>query len=546
LAAFYGRFSSKNQSETSVEDQLRLSREKIEQTGFRLPADLEYSDHAVSDTKLRRVGLDQLLESAKAKRFDLIVVYSLSRLGRESVITMPILKMLVMEYEIRFISVAESFDSQSSDWITLATLYTLQHENYVKELSKNVHRGQEGAILDGLSVGDHRFGYQSVPSPNGEARGRGRNAKPKMVYQIHPEQAEWVQQIFAWYVAERCTISWITRELNRRNAPKDHRATTSHWTPALVAGVLACRKYIGEWSWGLKRNKRPPSTGQLTQLTRPESETRKWLRQRPDLRLVSDEVFFAAQELRRKQIAQAVGSRAAKGQLRGYLAGRNSSHLLAGLFKCQSCGRMFHTAGAKGNYMACSGYKYKICNCKTMVPRQLAQALILDVVSTTIKSNSAWLQQIVDFTKAKIQAVAKQNPSRLNSVTQQLNALDQKIERLIDRIETTDDPGIEARLAQRRKEKEGLQRELQELQRQQADIPTIPTAEWVEQQLGRLDRVLRSGTPAATYALHNLLDGPIILQEIPHADRQRCHFRGTLRIRIGLLSVERGPEIPQV
>lgn len=546
IAAFYGRFSSLNQSDTSIEDQLRLGREKVESMGFHLPSDLEYADRAVSGTKLRREGLDQLLADAKAKKFDLIVVHSLSRLGRESIITMPILKKLIVELEIRFISVAESFDSDSKDWMMLATLYTLQHENYVAELSKNVHRGQEGTILDGHSVGDHRFGYQSVPSPTGEMRGRGRNAKPRMVYQIDAEQAEWVKQIFTWYVEERRTDSWISRELNRRNAPKDHRATTPDWKPDQVVGVLTSRKYIGEWPWGLKRNKRMPSTGQIIQVPRPESETRKWLRQRPDLRLISDDVFFAAQERREKNVEQVAPKRDAAGQLRGPVASRNAHHLLAGLFKCRSCGRLFHTAGAKTKYMACSGYKYTICNCKTMVARQLAQKLILDAVGTVIKSNSAWLQQIVEFTKFEIQSAAKQNPSRLISLSQQLNAVGQKIERLIDRLETTDDPGIEGRLAQRRREKEGLQRELQELHRQQADIPTIPTAEWVELQLRRLDQVLRSGTPAATHALHNLLDGPILMEEIPHEDRQRCHFRGTLRIRIGRLVVERGSEIPEV
>lgn len=435
LAAFYGRFSSFNHNEESIEDQLRLSRERLEHLGFRLPADLEYSDYAVSGTKLRRDGLDQLLKDAKARKFDLIVVYSLSRLGRESIITMPILKTLVMEYDIRFVSVLESFDSNNPEWVTLATFYTLQHENYIKELSKNVHRGQEGTILNDLRVGDYRFGYHSVPSPDGAMRGRGRNVKPRMVYQIDVEEAEWVKQILIWYVEERRTVSWIKRELTRRNTPKDHRATTSHWTAELVMGVLKSRKYIGEWSWGLKRNKRAPSTGQITQVPRPESETCKWLRQRPDLRLISDEVFFTAQELIQKQDEKTAVKRDSDGQLRGPVASRNANHLLAGLIKCQCCGRLFHTAGARAQYMACSGYKYAICDCKTMVPRQLAESMILATVRAVIRSNSGWLQQIIDFTIAEIQAAAKQNPTRFTTINQQLNVLNAKIDRLIDSFE---------------------------------------------------------------------------------------------------------------
>ena len=68
----------------------------------------------------------------------------------------------------------------------------LLHEKYIKELSENVFRGQEGAVLAGLCVGDYRFGYSSLPIPGSETNRKGRNAKPRMTYVIDDISAAWV------------------------------------------------------------------------------------------------------------------------------------------------------------------------------------------------------------------------------------------------------------------------------------------------------------------------------------------------------------------
>ena len=42
------------------------------------------------------------------------------------------------------------------------------HEQYIKELAKNVFRGQEGAVIDDYCVGDCCLGYTSEPIPGSE------------------------------------------------------------------------------------------------------------------------------------------------------------------------------------------------------------------------------------------------------------------------------------------------------------------------------------------------------------------------------------------
>ena len=234
------------QREESNADQQRTCRDAAERNGHRILPELEFADAAISGTKLRREGLDAMLRAAEAGEFQVLYFFSLSRLARESVISMTVLKRLVYVYKVRIISVTEGVDSARDNWEVIASIMSLMHERYIKELAESVFRGQESDVLNDLCVGDYRFGYTSESIPGSETTRRGRNAKPRKKY-IDEETAPWVVRVFHWFVRERRSLRWIARELNRRGAPKDHRSSTKHWHHQQVTGVLASAKYIGIW-----------------------------------------------------------------------------------------------------------------------------------------------------------------------------------------------------------------------------------------------------------------------------------------------------------
>ena len=146
-------------------------------------------------------------------------------------------------------------------------------------------RGLIGNLLEELSLGDHCFGYSSVPIEAAPLRGKGRNARPPKKYVIVEEEEEWVRRIFDWYVRDRQPIQWIVRELNRQNVPKDHRSGTTTWGRAGVRALLRRIKYIGIWPWGITTNCRDPLTGQIYKEFRPEEETQGWIRASLNCRL---------------------------------------------------------------------------------------------------------------------------------------------------------------------------------------------------------------------------------------------------------------------
>jgi DNA invertase Pin-like site-specific DNA recombinase len=81
-AAIYARYSSDLQSESSIDDQVRLCREWVaKEKGSIGPV---YTDYAISGGALRnRAGIQALLDGAKQGGFDVVVAEALDRVSRD-------------------------------------------------------------------------------------------------------------------------------------------------------------------------------------------------------------------------------------------------------------------------------------------------------------------------------------------------------------------------------------------------------------------------------------------------------------------------------
>ncbi|HEY1600288.1 MAG TPA: recombinase family protein [Pirellulales bacterium] len=531
-AASYSRFSSQLQDEASIETQQQKCREAAARDGNAIGQHLEFADRAVSGTKLDRDGLNALMAAAEAGEFNTLYFFSLSRLARESVISMPILKRLVHVQRIRVISVSEGVDSAREGWEMVAQILSMQHERYVKELSANVLRGQEANVKNKLSVGDYCFGYTTVPVPGSEQTRRGRHARPRMTYVIEPEEARWVQQIFTWFVEERRSLRWIVRELNRQGAPKDHRSTTTSWHHQYIPRLLSNSKYVGRWSWGLLQNVRDPSTGTVSQDVRPAEQSDQWERHFPELRIVDDETFGAAQRLLTENAARRAHRHRDDGtfsrQQRGG-AVDSPSHLLSGLIVCGECGRTFHVGGAHGKYLFCPGYHQGVCRCQTTLNRQLAESLVLAEISARIFDNPLWLDSVVRLSLDAWERRQRWLPDELRSTENRLEEVTRKIGRLIDTLENQKipDSDVQDRIAERRAERRELMQRLTILRASADELPTAPTRSWILEQLHRIHEVLANRTPAAAFALRELVGGRITVEEVRRDKAKRYFLTGT-------------------
>ena len=533
-AASYARYSSDRQSDKSIVDQQRECREHAERHGHEISPGLEFVDEAISGTKRDRTGLNGLLAAAEAGQMQVLYFHSLSRLSRESVITLPLLKELVYKYDVRIVSVTEGIDSNETSWELIAHIMSIVHEQYLKDLAANVLRGQEGTLLEGHSVGDHCFGYGSQVVSGNETLRHGRKDKLPKIYVIDPESAAWVERIFHWFVVDRRSLRWIARELNRLDAPKDHRATTKNWRHQYLPRLLSNRKYKALWPWGEKRNVRDPLTGKITQKDRSPEECEKWLRHFPHLRLIDDETFAEAGRLLKENEDKCAASRKKSGKFTGSKPGADHlhpRHLLSGLVRCSECGSTLNVGGANGKYLFCPTYQQGGCSCQTQLRRDRAEKMILDEIGKRILAVSTWRQAVLDAALAYWHAQEAHLPTELAAAEKALADVERRVTNLLDRIENGDDmPELNARLSERRAEKQELTTRVERLCRADDGRRPEPTEAWVGEQLSHLGDTLSDTGPAAAYALRDLVGGQIVVTEVRRSDRQRHYLQGRFAI----------------
>ncbi|HUU24804.1 MAG TPA: recombinase family protein, partial [Methyloceanibacter sp.] len=80
-AVIYARYSTDLQSASSIDDQIRLCRERVERDGHELVK--VYSDRAVSGATLIRPGVQLLMQDASRGALDLVYAEALDRISRD-------------------------------------------------------------------------------------------------------------------------------------------------------------------------------------------------------------------------------------------------------------------------------------------------------------------------------------------------------------------------------------------------------------------------------------------------------------------------------
>lgn len=532
MAASYARYSSEMQGDDSLRDQQRCCREAAIKNGHEIDCTHEYADSAVSGTKRDREGINRLLADAEAGEFATLYIHSLSRLARESVITMPMLKRLVHKFDVRVICLSDNIDTNQNGWELLASIMAVMHEQYIKDLGANVLRGQEGTLLADSSVGDYCFGYSSEPIQGGDQVRRGKNAKPPMRYVIHEENANWVRQVFRWYVDEERSLTWIAKKLTKLGAPKDHRSTSPSWHASLVGKLLRREKYIGKWTWGKARNVRDPETGNIHQELRDDDEIKKWERNFEHLRIIDDDLFFGAQQRLDANVASNQEKRRKNGQWKTG-GGNNSSprHLLSGLIVCAECGSKFYVGGANGKYLFCPNYKRGSCSCKTTLRRDLAERLILETVANCLQNDQAWFDALFASVNEAWKELNSRVPTEIRVLQKQLESKNVAIKNLIDRIENgskiTD---LDTRLRQRLKERSEIQKQLNALNQSRRSKQEPPTEDWLRQRLNKLDEILKGDCPGSSLALSRLINGKIVVGRVHIDGRKRACLQGVFSL----------------
>ncbi|MBM6398655.1 recombinase family protein, partial [Ochrobactrum anthropi] len=365
--ALYARYSSDNQREASIEDQLRICREQAKREKWKIVG--TYKDAGISGASMiLRPGIQALLQDAQAGQFDIVLAEALDRISRDQADVATFYKHL----KFAGVPIVTLSEGEISD--LHVGLKGTMNALFLKDLAAKTHRGIRGRVEDGKSGGGLCFGYNVVKQL--DARGdpiRGDR-------EINEAEANVVRRIFREFAAGVGPRT-IARTLNEEGVPgpagKLWSDTTIRGHVKRGTGLVNNELYIGRLIWNRLRYIKDPSTGKRVSRLNPESE---WIiKDVPELRIVDDELW---QSVRVRQgaiaekfanVTEAVRKHHKKNRLNGT---RRPKSLLSGLVFCGCCGGPYSLRGA--DRFACSNHISKgACSNSRTIPREDLEARVL-------------------------------------------------------------------------------------------------------------------------------------------------------------------------
>jgi site-specific DNA recombinase len=196
--AIYCRVSTEEQASEgySISAQLQTLRQYAHLYGWQIAE--EYVDEGISGKDIKgRPAMQRMISDVEKDKFQAILVWKISRLSRNLLDTLVLLDKFE-EYDVKFISYSENFDTSSPIGKLVVQLMASIAEMERNTLSENVKLGMTQRAKEGSWNGGVVFGYDSI--------------EKELI--INRKEAETVQLIFTLY-AEGNGLKAITNHLNK-------------------------------------------------------------------------------------------------------------------------------------------------------------------------------------------------------------------------------------------------------------------------------------------------------------------------------------------
>lgn len=443
--ALYARYSSDNQSVSSIEDQFRICRDQAAQEKWSVVG--SYKDAAISGASVTlRPGIQALLQDAQAGKFDIVLAEALDRVSRDQADVAILFKHLKFA-GVTIVTLAEGEISELHVGLK-GTMNAL----FLKDLAAKTHRGLRGRIEKGKAGGGLCYGYDVVKRLNGDGEPvRGER-------KINEAEATIVRRIFREFAAGKSPKA-IAADLNRENIPgpfgKLWGDTTIRGHVYRGTGIINNELYAGVLVWNRLRYIKNPATGKRVSRINPESE---WIRTEvPELRIVDDKLWQAARR-RQGEISKQFEN-VTKG-VRAYRAKhinelRRPIFLFSGLLRCGCCGGSYGII-THDRYGCLNRYRRGICNNGHTIRRDIIEGRILSGLSDRLVS----ADRVAEAVRAYAEALNSENRERRAQEALDRAAL-AKIERAIAGIMAAIEDGMY---------QPAMKARMEDIERQKAEI----------------------------------------------------------------------------
>ena len=272
--AAYCRVSTEKEAQIdSLEKQIEFFNEFTKKNDYELYK--LYADEGISGKQIKhRKQFQQMMIDAKAKKFDKVVVKDVSRFARNTVdLLQSVRELKSYGVQVDFLNNGEVMEGGSEFILTILGAMAQQES---ANMSKRVKFGKDITAKKGR-VPNLVFGYDKIPDE-------------RYTLKINEEEAKIVKEIFESYVYKGIGTTKIAWNLNDRGIRT--KKTKSKWVQTSIVRMLKNPIYTGRVT-----NKKSEVTDFITG-TRKELPEEEWIVvERPEMRIISDELFNRAQDI---------------------------------------------------------------------------------------------------------------------------------------------------------------------------------------------------------------------------------------------------------
>lgn len=272
--AAYCRVSTEKEAQIdSLEKQIEFFNEFTKKNGYELYK--LYADEGISGKQIKhRKQFQQMMEDAKHKKFEKVVVKDVSRFARNTVdLLQSVRELKSYGVQVDFLNNGEVMEGGSEFILTILGAMAQQES---ANMSKRVKFGKDITAQKGR-VPNLVFGYDKIPNE-------------RYTLKINEEEAKIVKEIFESYVYKGIGTTKIAWDLNDRGIRT--KKTKSKWVQTSIVRMLKNPIYTGRVT-----NKKSEVTDFITG-TRKDLPEEEWIVvERSEMRIISDELFNRAQEI---------------------------------------------------------------------------------------------------------------------------------------------------------------------------------------------------------------------------------------------------------
>src|SRR5712692_1849842 len=378
--ALYARYSSENQRDASIEDQLRLCRLHAEKQGWTIVD--SYTDRAISGASLLRPGIQELIQDATRGRFAIVLAEAMDRLSRDQEDIAGLFKRMAFA-GVRIVTLSEGDVTHLH-----IGLKGTMNAMFLKDLADKTRRGLRGRIENGKAGGGLCYGYRVVRRFENGVVTTGER-------EIVDEEAAVVRRIFRDYAAG-ISPKQIAKALNKEGIPGPQGAlwspSTVHGNPKRGIGILYNELYVGRMVWNRQRFLKDPDTGKRVARPNPPSE---WIsKDVPELRIVDDDVWKAV----RDRYASVQRKWATADESKRFNQFKRPKYLFSGLTKCGECGAGFIVYSREN--LGCFGARDRgTCTNKLTIPRHEVESRVLHALQDKLMRKDFFEEFCREFAK---------------------------------------------------------------------------------------------------------------------------------------------------